>query len=102
MVTKVRGSFNEFEGVIQANAEDPTKSTAEVTIDVASVDTRNEQRDGHQRTNDFFDAPSFPKMTFKSTSIERVDEDHFRMTGDLTIKETTKPVTIDWEYTGSA
>ncbi|NHC14642.1 YceI family protein [Motilibacter deserti] len=102
MVTKVRGSFKEFEGRAHLDATDPTKSTAELTIKVASIDTGQEQRDAHLRTNDFFDAPSFPDLTFKSTSVEKLDDTTFRMTGDLTVKETTKPVSVEFEFTGSA
>ncbi|MHB1444518.1 MAG: YceI family protein [Acidimicrobiales bacterium] len=102
MVTKVRGQFNQFSGVLNIDAEDPSKSTAEVSIDVASVTTGNEDRDNHLRTNDFFDVPNFPTWTFKSTSAEKVGEDTYRITGDLTIKDTTKPISIDFEHTGAA
>jgi polyisoprenoid-binding protein YceI len=102
MVTKVRGSFKEFEGSAHLDAADPTKSSATLTVQVASIDTNNEQRDGHLRANDFFDAPTYPTITFTSTAVEATGDDTFRMTGDLTIKTTTKPVTIDFEFTGSA
>jgi polyisoprenoid-binding protein YceI len=102
MVTKVRGQFNEFEGTAHLDFADPSKATAELTIQTASVDTRNEQRNEHLRTNDFFDAQTFPEITFRSTGIEQVDDEHYRLTGDLTIKETTKPVTVDFEFTGTA
>jgi len=102
MVTKVRGAFNEFEGTAHLDSSDPSKSSATLTIDVASVDTRQPQRDDHLRTNDFFDASTFPKITFVSTAVEQVDDETFRMTGDLTIKAVTRPVSIDFEYTGSA
>jgi polyisoprenoid-binding protein YceI len=102
MVTKVRGQFNSFSGTLNINAEDPSKSSAEVSIDVASVTTGNEDRDNHLRANDFFDVPNFPTWTFKSTSAEKVGEDTYRITGDLTIKDTTKPITIDFEHTGAA
>ncbi|MDT4903898.1 MAG: hypothetical protein QOH52_1914, partial [Pseudonocardiales bacterium] len=69
MVTKVRGSFNEFEGSAVVDGTDPSKSSVNITIQVASVDTRNGQRDGHLRTNDFLDIEQFPEITFKSTSI---------------------------------
>ena len=75
MVTKVRGSFNDFAGSIHLDAANPAASTAEISIEVASIDTRNEQRDGHLRTNDFFDAPAFPKITFKSTSVQQLDDE---------------------------
>ena len=102
MVSKVRGAFNEFEGSLHLDAANPAASSAELTVQVASVDTRNAQRDEHLRTNDFFDAPTFPVITFKSTSVEQIDNEHFKVTGDLTIKDVTKPVTVDWELTGLA
>jgi polyisoprenoid-binding protein YceI len=102
MVTKVRGAFNDFEGTAHLDGDDPTKSSASVSIEVASVDTRQPQRDDHLRTNDFFDAATYPKITFVSTSVEKLDEETFRMTGDLTIKNVTKPVVVDFEYSGSA
>jgi len=102
MVTKVRGSFNEFEGSVHLDAANPSASTAELTIQVASVDTRNSQRDDHLRTNDFFDAPNFPLITFKSTSVEQLNAENYRLTGDLTIKDVTKSVTVNWEFTGLA
>jgi polyisoprenoid-binding protein YceI len=102
MVTKVRGAFNEFEGTAHLDGSDPAKSSASVTIDVASIDTRQPQRDDHLRTNDFFDAPTFPKITFVSTAVEQVSEETFRMAGDLTIKDVTRRISIDFEYTGSA
>ena len=79
-----------------------SKSFAEVTIAVASISTGQAQRDEHLRTNDFFDAPTFPTITFKSTGVEVVDADNYRVTGDLTIKDVTKPVTVDFEHTGTA
>ena len=69
---------------------------------MASIDTRNEQRDGHLRSDDFFDVETYPKLTFVSTSVEQTDEETLRVTGDLTIKGTTKPVTIDFTFTGAA
>jgi polyisoprenoid-binding protein YceI len=102
MVTKVRGSFNDFAGSIHFDAANPAASTAEVSIDVASIDTRNGQRDGHLRTNDFFDAPAFPKITFKSTSVEQIDDGNFAVTGDLSIKDVTKSITVAFEFAGLA
>jgi polyisoprenoid-binding protein YceI len=102
MVTKVRGSFNEFSGSGYLDAENPSASHAELTIQAASIDTRNADRDGHLRSNDFFDMETYPEIRFASTSVERVDETTYRVTGDLTIKDTTKPVTVDFEYTGTA
>ena len=102
MVTKVRGAFNDFEGTAHLDGDDPTKSSASVSIEVASVDTRQPQRDDHLRNNDFFDAATYPKITFVSTSVEKRSEENFRMTGDLTIKNVTRPVSVDFEYSGSA
>ncbi len=102
MVTKVRGAFNAFEGTAVLDGANPAASTAEVTIEVASIDTRNGQRDEHLRTNDFFDAPTHPQITFRSTAVQVVSEDTVELTGDLTIKGTTKPVTIPFTYEGSA
>lgn len=102
MVTKVRGGFNEFEGTLHIDAADPSKSTAQITITAASIDTRNSQRDDHLRTNDFLDAPTYPKITFVSTSAEQVSDEEFRITGDLTIKDVTKQITVDLEFGGYA
>jgi polyisoprenoid-binding protein YceI len=102
MVTKVRGSFNEFEGTGYFDAEEPTTSRAQLTIKTASIDTRNADRDGHLKSNDFFDMENYPHITFVSTRVEQVDPDNYRVTGDLTIKGVTKPVTVDVEYTGTA
>jgi polyisoprenoid-binding protein YceI len=102
MVTKVRGSFKEFAGSARLDGENPAASTAEITISVASIDTGQAQRDEHLRTNEFFDAPTHPEMTFRSTGVQVVAEDTFALTGDLTIKGTTKPVTVSFEHTGVA
>ncbi len=98
MVTRVRGSFQDFEG----SAQHPAASTASVTIQVASITTGKDQRDGHLRTNDFFDAPSFPTITFTSTSVEVLGPEEFRLNGELTIKGVTKAISIDFEHTGTA
>jgi polyisoprenoid-binding protein YceI len=102
MVTKVRGSFNEFEGSGYFDAEDPTKSNLELVIKAASIDTRNADRDGHLRSNDFFAMDEYPEITFKSTSVEQTGDAEYRVTGDLTLKGVTKPVTVDFDYTGAA
>ena len=102
MVTKVRGSFNEFEGGGFFDAASPEKSHVEVKINAKSIDTRNADRDAHLRGNDFFDMEQFPEISFVSTSVEPLESDHYRVTGDLTIKGVTKPVSVDFEYTGSA
>jgi polyisoprenoid-binding protein YceI len=102
MVTKVRGTFEQFEGKAHLDAANPAASTAEVVIEVASINTRQAQRDDHLRTNDFFDAPAFPQITFRSTAVEVLSADTFALTGDLTIKGTTNPITVEFEHTGVA
>jgi polyisoprenoid-binding protein YceI len=102
MVTKVRGSFNEFEGSGVFDPEHPADSRVQLTITAASIDTRNADRDAHMRGNDFFDMENHPEIAFVSTAVEQVDTDTYRVTGDLTIKGVTKPVTIDFEFTGAA
>ena len=102
MVTKVRGSFNDVAGSGFLDAEDPSRSQLQVTIQAKSIDTRNADRDGHLRSNDFFDMATYPEITFVSTKVERAGDDDYRVTGDLTIKGVTKPVTVDFEYTGAA
>jgi polyisoprenoid-binding protein YceI len=100
MVTKVRGSFNEFEGPGYFDAENPSKSHLELVITAASIDTRNADRDGHLKSNDFFAMDEFPQITFASTGVEPAGDGVYRVTGDLTIKGVTKPVTVDFEVTG--
>jgi polyisoprenoid-binding protein YceI len=102
MVTKVRGSFNEFAGTGYFDADNPAASRIELTIQAASIDTRNATRDAHLRSNDFFDMENHPEIRFVSTAVEQVNADDYRVTGDLTIRGVTKPVTVDLEYTGTA
>ena len=102
MVTKVRGSFNEFQGTGYFDADDPAKSRLQLTIQAASIDTRNADRDGHLRSNDFFDMDTYPEISFVSTAVEALDAENYSVTGDLTIKGVTKPVTVNFEYTGTA
>ncbi|HLW45598.1 MAG TPA: YceI family protein [Acidimicrobiales bacterium] len=100
MVTKVRGSFNEFDGTGYFDVADPSNSHLELTIKAASIDTRNADRDAHLRGNDFFSMDEYPEIRFVSTKVEPLGPDTFRVTGDLTIKGVTKPVTLDLEFTG--
>ena len=102
MVTKVRGSFNEFHGSGFLDADDPANSRLQLTIQAASIDTRNADRDGHLRSNDFFDMEQYPQIAFRSTSVEHTGDSEYQVTGDLTIKGVTKPVTVDFDYTGAA
>ncbi|MFX0540085.1 YceI family protein [Ornithinimicrobium sp. Y1847] len=101
MITKVRGSFNEIEG--QATTRpDLTDAAIDLTIQAASIDTRSGDRDGHLRSGDFFDVEHYPTITFRSTEVEAVGENTLRVTGDLTIKDVTRPVTVDFDYFGAA
>jgi polyisoprenoid-binding protein YceI len=98
MVAKVRGTFETFEGTLTI-AEDPLASSVEASIDLASINTRDEQRDGHLRSPDFFETETYPTMTFRSTSVTP-DGDDFKVIGDLTLKGTTRQVELDLEFNG--
>ena len=93
-VSKVRGAFNRFEGTLEL-AENPEDSKVSVTIEAGSVDTRDENRDNHLRTNDFFDVENHPTWTFESTAITSEGPNEWKVVGDLTIHGVTKPVTLD-------
>jgi polyisoprenoid-binding protein YceI len=102
MVTKVRGSFNEFEGSIHLDGENPENSSGQVTIQAKSIDTRNSQRDDHLRSNDFLDMDNHAEITFVSTAIKQDDDTNFTVTGELTVRGVTKSIDIPFEFTGSA
>ena len=97
MISNVRGEFTKLSGSALINPADPAKSTVEVTIDAASINTREPQRDEHLRSADFFDVANHPTLTFRSTRIEALGADNFKLTGDLTIRGVTRPVTFDVE-----
>ena len=101
MVTKVRGKFNEWDATIEI-ADTPADSNIEVVVKTASVDTGNADRDGHVRADDFFNSEEFPDMTFKATDFNIDENGNGTLTGDLTIRETTKSVTLDVETEGIA
>lgn len=92
--SKVPGAFAKFEGTINYDAANPEASSVEATVDVATVDTQNQKRDDHLRSKDFFTVEQFPTASFKSTSWKKTGENTFDVTGDLTIKGTTKPTTL--------
>ncbi|MFF4445026.1 YceI family protein [Streptomyces sp. NPDC001502] len=102
MVTNVRGAFAEHEGTLHLDGADPARSTASIDVKIASVDTGIADRDGHLRSGDFFDAETFPLMTFRSTEARQLGGDTYRITGELTIKDVTRPLSIDLEFNGSA
>ena len=94
-VSTVRGHFSKFDGFFEGPDGDFTKARGKVKIDVASLSTKTEQRDNHLRSADFFDAEKYPYMTFTVTSVEPLKGDTYIVRGDLTIKETTKPITLE-------
>jgi polyisoprenoid-binding protein YceI len=94
-VSTVRGQFNKFDGRFEGPDDDVTKTTGEVKVEVASIDTRTEMRDNHLRSADFFEAEKYPYISFKLTKLEPIDDEKFRVHGDLTIKETTRPIVLD-------
>jgi polyisoprenoid-binding protein YceI len=102
MVTRVRGQFRDFQGEAHLDAEHPERSTASVEIEAKSIDTGNEQRDEHLRSNDFLDMEHHPRITFASTAVERVAADRYKMTGDLTIKGTTCSIAVHFVFAGAA
>ncbi|CAL9290071.1 YceI family protein [Streptomyces sp. SudanB66_2053] len=102
MVTNVKGHFKEFSGTLHLDGADPGKSTASLDVVMDSIDTGNADRDGHLRSADFFTIDEFPTMTFRSTEAEALGGDDYRITGDLTILGTTRPISIDLEFNGAA
>lgn len=101
MITKVRGAFDEVYGEGRFDAQDPTRSWVRVTIRAASIDSRNQDRDAHLRSADFLDVERYPTITFESKAVEVLGDDRFRVDGDLTIKDATRPVSVELELTGA-
>ncbi len=101
MVTTVKGRFKTFSAEVSLDERQPTASSAEVTIDIDSLDTGDPNRDGHLRSADFFDVAQFPTATFKTTKIERAGKDHYRVLGDLTIRGVTHEVPLDVTVEGT-
>ncbi len=102
MVTTVKGRFTKYSGVVELDEQNPSASTVDVTIDVNSVYSGDEKRDGHLRSADFFDAETYPTITYKSTKVEEIGDDRFRITGDLTMHGVTKEVVFDANLEGRA
>lgn len=97
MVSTVKGSFAKVQGTVELDDKDVTKSTVEVTIDVASIDTRDPKRDGHLKSPDFFDVAKYPTATFKSTKVQKAGKSKLKVHGALTLRGVTKPVVLDVE-----
>lgn len=100
MIATVKGRFGKLDGVIEADPDDLSTLKARVEIDAASIDTRDEQRDGHLRSADFFDVENHPTLTFESRSVEPEGDGRFKLIGDLTIRGVTRPVSLDATFNG--
>ena len=100
MFTTVRGHFNVLSGHLHIDEEHPENSWVDAQVDATSVDTRDEKRDGHLRSPDFFDTEHYPAITFKSTKVENAGGNQYKVLGDLTMRGVTKPVTFNAEYHG--
>lgn len=101
VISKTIGNFDDFEGVMEFDGENVASGTVELTVQMASIDTDDEKRDGHLKTGDFFDVEKYPTMTFKSTKISNVKGSSFQMVGILTLKGVSKEVTFDCEFNGT-
>jgi polyisoprenoid-binding protein YceI len=97
---KVRGQFDQVEGIVHLDGDDPPRSSAELTIRATSIQTRDQRRDKHLRSH-FLDIDNHPTVTFTSSVVEQVGETNFKVTGDLTIRGVTRPVTVDFKLTGA-
>ena len=102
MVATVRGDFGDYTGTAHVDPGNPADSYVELTINAASIRTGNDQRDGHLCSPDFLDVENWKTLTFRSTEVEFVDDDTYRVTGDLTIRDVTRPVTVEFTYQGGA
>ena len=102
MITNVTGSFQHFDGTIEAEGEDFTQGKVTFSVKVDSIDTTNDDRNGHLKSDDFFSAEKYPDITFTSTSFKKISGEDWDLTGDLTIRDKTKPVTLKVEYGGVA
>lgn len=101
MVSTVKGNFREFSADLELDPEDLTKSSVRAVVKVASIDTREPQRNAHLTSADFFETEKFPEMVFQSTRVEHLGGDRYRVTGDLTIKDVTRPITLDVTHLGT-
>jgi polyisoprenoid-binding protein YceI len=100
MISNVRGRFEKFTGTVDFDEANPANTKVDVQIETASISTREPQRDGHLRSPDFLDAEKYPYLTFKSKRVVVIDTQHAKLVGDLTIRDITRQVTLDVEYSG--
>ena len=101
MISNVRGEFSKVSGMVRGDQADPTRAQVEATIDTSSIDTREPKRDEHLRSADFFDAERYPTVTFRSTRVHDRGDGEFTLEGELTVRDSTRPVTLQGEYLGS-
>ncbi|HCN83518.1 MAG TPA: hypothetical protein DIT07_07820 [Sphingobacteriaceae bacterium] len=102
VISTVTGNFKSIDGSVESDGDDFSDAVVDFSLDVNSIDTNQADRDTHLKSADFFDAEKYPKITFQSSSLKSVGGDEYKLTGDLTIKEVTKPVTLDVEFGGTA
>ena len=102
MIARVKGRFGTVSGTVELDDSDPSRSSAEVTIDASSIDTRNDDRDAHLRSADFLDVETYPTIEFRSKRFEREGEDRYRVVGDLTIRGETREVVLEMTEEGRA
>jgi len=101
VISDVEGQFNKFDGTFSSSKEDWSDLKADVTVDVHSINTGIDKRDGHLKSDDFFNAEKFPTINFKSTQVKKIDENKFVLIGDLTIRDVTKRVEVPFVYGGT-
>jgi polyisoprenoid-binding protein YceI len=101
IISEVTGKFNSFDVSVEANKPDFTDAKIDFSADINSINTENEQRDKHLKSDDFFNAEKFPKMTFKASSMKKVGNNKYKLTGDLTIRDVTKKIVLDVVYNGT-
>lgn len=101
VISEVSGFFKGFDGTVEATKDDFSDAKIDFTVDINSIDTDNQNRDGHLKSDDFFNAEKFPKMIFKGKSLKKVGKNKYKLTGDLTIRDITKSITLDVVYNGT-
>lgn len=102
VVSRVRGRFAKYQGTVELDPKDLTRSRVDVSIDAASIDTGTPERDAHLRSADFFDVENYPELRYVSQRVERTGDDRYRIIGELTIRDVTRPVVLEVEYGGRA
>jgi polyisoprenoid-binding protein YceI len=102
MITNVTGTFLQFDATMDSEKPDFSDANISFEADINSITTNQEQRDGHLKSADFFDATNHPKLTFTSTGIDKVDDNDFKLHGNITLRGVTRPITLDVEYGGTA